>query len=257
MRLRFVLCAMTLLGCRTESPRSAERQAADTARGIAIADSRTDGCHQIAGQRPDTVIRIGSPAAEKWRRGVARGIAYACTIHPSLALRIVVAGDTSGPSLDSIVVFASSDATRPLQVLRRGDGEMPLPHFTDVVRTIDLDADGWRDLLVGRFWGATGNSGYDVWRFNATSRRFVLDSTLSTLVNPDPVPGRPCVSTHSNSSAADDEMGVYCLHAGRWRLDSTESHTWLRDSNAVRHDISARRGDSLVIVRSETKRDSN
>ena len=257
MRLRYVLCAMTLLGCGTEPRHEVERHAANT-RSSAAADSGADGCRQIAGQRPDTTIEAGSAAAAEWRRRIARGITYACTIHPSLVLRMVVAGDTSSPSLDSVLVFTSSDSTRPLQILHRaaGDAEMPLPHFTDVVRTIDLDADGWRDLLVGRFWGATGNSGYDVWRFDSTSRRFAFDSTLSTLVNPTPVAGGPCVSTYSNSSVADDVIGVYCLHSGRWRLDSAESHTWMRDSNAIRHDIMARRGDSLVIVRSETKRDT-
>ena len=74
-------------------------------------------------------------------------------------------------------------------------------------------------------------------------------------MNPDPVAGRLCVSTYANSSAADDDVGVHCLHSGRCRLDSAESHTWLRDSNLIRHDVIARRGDSLVIVRSETKRD--
>ena len=255
MRLRLALIAITLFGCRAEPPREVTRQAADESRPAAIVGATTDGCRQIAGQRPDTAVRIGTPAAAEWRRRVTRGITYACTIHPSLTVRIVVAGDTSLPSLDSVVVYASDDSMRPVQLLHRvaGDAEMPLPHFTDAVRTIDLDADGWGDLLVGRFWGATGNTGYDVWRFDSSSHRFVVDSTLSTLVNPDPIPGRPCVSTFSNSSVADDEMGVYCLHAGRWRLDSAESHTWLRDSNAIRHDIVARRGDSLVIVRSETK----
>jgi hypothetical protein len=259
MRLRLALFATTMFACKTESPRAIERRPPDAAQPTTSSGARTDGCRQIAGQPPDTAIEIGTPAANEWRRRVARGITFACTIHPSLVLRIAVAGDTSNPSLDSVIVFASNDSTHPLQLLHRvaGDAEMPQPHFTDVVRTIDLDADGWRDLLVGRFWGATGNTGYDVWHFDPSTRRFIVDSTLSRLVNPDPVTGRPCVTTYSNSSVADDEMGIYCLHAGRWRLDSAESHTWLRDSNAIRHDIVARRGDSLVLVRTETKRDAN
>lgn len=245
-----------LLACGGDAPRPMEERRPDVVRNVA--DATRDGCRQTAGQRPDTAIRVGTAEADEWRRRVARGIEFTCAIHPSLTVRIAVAGDTTSPSLDSIVVFGPADSIRALQHVRRApaDAEMPLPHFTDVVRAIDLDADGWRDLLVGRFWGATGNTGYDVWRFDPAARRFVTDSALSTLVNPSPIPGQPCVSTYSNSSVADDGVGIYCLYAGRWRLDSAETHTWLRDSNAIRHDVMARRGDSLVLVHTETKKDS-
>ena len=257
MRPVCAVLAVGALACSADAARDAQRQGADTSR-TALADATNDGCRQIGGQRPDTSIEIGTPSADAWRRRIALGITYACAIHPSLTLRIVVAGDTVFPSLDSVVVYAANDSARPLQRLRRvaGDAEMPLPHFTDVVRAIDLDADGRRDLLVGRFWGATGNTGYDVWRFDPSTRRFAPDSALSTLVNPSPIAGRPCVSTYSNSSVADDGMGIYCLHAARWRLDSAETNTWLRDSHAIRHDVMARRGDSLVRVHSETRKDS-
>src|SRR5690349_14636321 len=128
MRLRLALFATTMFACRTESPRAIQRRLPDTARPTE--SSGADGCRQIAGQRPDTAIEIGTPAANEWRRRVARGITFACMIHPSLVLRIAVAGDTSNPSLDSVVVFASNDSTHPLQLLHRvaGDAEMPLPH---------------------------------------------------------------------------------------------------------------------------------
>jgi hypothetical protein len=220
-------------------------------------DATADGCRQIEGQRPDTTFDIVASSADAWRRAVARGIEYSCVIDGSLTLRFVVAGDTSSPSLDSVVVRADSASPHVLQVLHRDrDAEMPLPYHSDVLRAIDLDADGHRDIAVGRFWGATGNRGYEIWRYDPVARRFVVDSALSQIWNPNPVRGRACVSSTSNSSARDDEMGMYCLRSGRWILDSAESNTWIRDSHRVRHDIRARRGDSLVLLKSEARPDS-
>jgi hypothetical protein len=223
----------------------------------ASTDATFDGCRQTGGQRPDTTIRIGTDAADAWRKATARGVTYSCAIHPTLELHLAVAGDTAPPSIDSVVV--SLDGTgSALQVLHRepGEAETPLPHHTDLLRAVDLDADGYRDLLLGKFWGATGNRGYDVWRFDASTRRFVADSALSEMWDPAPVPGRPCVRTHSHSSARDDGNGLYCLYAGRWRLDSAEINHWNRDSSTVTREILARRGDSLVVVERTTRPDS-
>ena len=217
-----------------------------------------EGCRQTRGQRPDTAIRLGSAAAAAWERAFARGGAeYACEIHSSVAFRIVAAIDTVHPRIDSVLVFAPLDSIRPRQVLHRepGAAETPAPYHTDVVRAIDLDADGWRDLLVGKFWGATGNRGYDIWRYEPASRRFIADSVLSALRNPTPIPGRACVATRSTSSARDDAMGVHCLRAGRWHLDSLVTNSWNRDSSTVTREILARRGDSLVLLRRETSPD--
>ena len=258
MRRSFlILLALVLDACRAEAPRKGLRSP-DTVRTSDLSFARTDGCVQTQGQRPDTTIDLGTPAAEQWRHAMARGAEYRCVVHPSLTLRLRLVGDTIYPSLDSIVVLPEGESAEVVQVLHRerGEAEMPLPYHTDVLSTFDLDADGHRDLLVGKFWGATGNRGYDVWRFDPAARRFVADSALSKMWNPSPIAGRPCVSTSSNSSARDSGRGVYCLHDGAWRLDSAETNTWNRDSNSVTRSVMVRRGDSLVLLKSETRPDS-
>ncbi|HKH91195.1 MAG TPA: hypothetical protein VKA54_05280 [Gemmatimonadaceae bacterium] len=256
-RSSLVLLVLLLAACRAEAPREGARSPA-TGRTSDLSAARTDGCSQTRGQRPDTSIRLGTPAADRWRHAMARGAEYRCVVHPSLTLRLRLVGDTTHPSLDSIVVLPETESADVLQVLHRepGDAEMPLPYHTDVLSTFDLDADGFRDLLVGKFWGATGNRGYDVWRFDPVARRFVADSALSKMWNPSPIAGRRCVSTYSNSSARDNGTGVYCLHDGRWRLDSAEMNSWNRDSNSVTRSIMVRRGDTLVVVKTETRPDS-
>ena len=220
-----------------------------------VTDS-SDGCRQIGGQRPDTSLPPGLDARDAWQRAFARGAEFTCTITPTLALRVRVAGDTSLPSLDSIVVFEGA-APRRLQVLRLdGGSEVPSPETSHPLRAVDLDADGSADLMLGTSWGATGNVAYAVWRFDPRAHRFAADSALSSMFNPAPVPGRACVRTFSNGSAVDDDAGLYCLRAGRWILDSLESHRWNRDAHSVIHEISARRGDSLVVLRHDVQPDS-
>jgi len=259
MRLPFMLPLAFLVACRSE-PRADDPRRGDTIPATQVSRLTSDGCRQTGGQRPDTSIRIlDSTAMAAWSAAFARGgLEFACEIRPAVDLRLIPFADSAHPAIDSVLVFGPSDSARSAQVLHRvpGESEAPMPYHTDVLRTIDLDADGWRDLLVGKFWGATGNRGYDVWRYDPASHRFVADSVLSELWNPGPVPGRPCVTTWSNSSARDDGMGVYCLHAGRWRLDSAVTQTWNRDSGTVTREISSRRGDSLVLLKRVTRSDS-
>src|SRR5919112_1076316 len=144
-RPTLALLTLVLYACRPESPPENVRKAAHSTRVPDFTAATHDGCVQTNGQRPDTTIRLGTPAAERWRRAMARGAEYRCVVHPSLTLRLRLIGDTTWPSLDSVVVLPESGSARPLQVLHRelGEAEMPLPYHTDVLTTMDLDADGY------------------------------------------------------------------------------------------------------------------
>jgi hypothetical protein len=259
MLRRTILATLTLTAaCAGDAPREASQTPGDTAaHGLVVADT-IDGCEQTSGTRPDTSIALGSEAAERWARSLARGAEYRCVITPSTTMRFVIVGDTIIPGFDSILVYASAPATKPVQVLslQAQMGEMPAPFIPNLLQAVDLDADGHRDLMMGTSWGATGNTAYAVWRYDPLAHRFAADTALSSMFNPAPVPGRACVTSYSNSSARDDGTGLFCLRDGRWMLDSADEHEWDRQANAVIHTIRARRGDSLVVLKRETLPDS-
>jgi hypothetical protein len=246
---------MLAAACRGDAPRAAESGAANGAAPVTASDG-SDGCRQTAGVRPDTSIVIGTEQSDAWRRAFASGVEFRCAIDPALTLRVAILGDSTVPRLDSIVVRPVS-GDRPVQVLRvNSDGELPMPYATNALQGIDLDADGHRDLMLGRSWGATGNTSYSIWRFDPRAQRLVADTALSSMVNPRPMRGRPCVMTSSNSSVRDNGSGMFCLRDGAWRLDSLESNTWDREASTVINEVKVRRGDSLVLVRREIRPDS-
>src|SRR5829696_418918 len=138
-RSSLVLLVLLLAACRAEAPREGARSPA-TGRTSDLSAARTDGCSQTRGQRPDTSIRLGTPAADRWRHAMARGAEYRCVVHPSLTLRLRLVGDTTYPSLDSIVVLPEGESSDVIQVLHRepGNAEMPLPYHADALSTFDL-----------------------------------------------------------------------------------------------------------------------
>ena len=254
-RSRLALACAVLCACGAER---APDDARDSAAAPVTFVATDEGCRQTAGVRPDTVNDLGDPEkGEAWRRALARGAEYECVIHPSLGRsRLVLVGDTATPKLDSILVFLDAERATPDQTIRLdAEMEMPPPWQPGLLGAVDIDANAHRDLMVGKFWGAK-NHFYQIWRFDPAARRFVADSALASVPNPSPVPGRPCLGSWSSSSMLDRTISVDCLHDGAWRTDSTESDVWDRDANTVVRTISARRGDSMVVLKRETRPDS-
>lgn len=211
-----------------------------------------DGCVQTSGQRPDTTITFrDSIRWPDWRLAFARGREYRCVVSPTLpAFRLVVFGDTASGQ-DSLVIIPDTAHATPIQTIALGpEFDTPNPWDTDALRMFDIDIDGFADLIVGKSWGATGNTNYGIWMFDPAARRFVVDTSLDEAAFVNVIRGRPCIWTSWNTSVHDDSGGMFCRRGGRWILDSTVSHTWDRKTDHVIETIEIRRGDSMVVVKS-------
>jgi hypothetical protein len=183
-----------------------------------------------------------------------------CRIHDGWPLtRIVIEADTADPRITGLRVSLPPVPGRADSIQQlASSADDPPPRGMPYFYASDLDGDGYRDLVAMAWWGATGNTGYDVWRWDPAARRFAKDSVLSGLSNPRPLPGRPCVTSHSVGGMAGmlHSSGVVCRERGRWVRESDESQDWNAAERFFVKVTRERHGDSLVVVRTDTVRDT-
>jgi hypothetical protein len=88
----------------------------------------------------------------------------------------------------------AQSTVRDIQVFR-GDSKQPLQHLTGCVfrnmqppraesdwfHTEDFNFDGYQDVFLGTWWGATGNAGGCIWLYNPRSGRFDYNPELTAL----------------------------------------------------------------------------
>jgi TonB family protein len=193
-----------------------------------------EGCRLTRGPDPADYQHDGW---NRWWRAPGTGVEFSCRIEPGRApQRVVVTGDGHGWPHDLRVYRG---AARPLQVLAPEFESSPLAGG-EFLSAMDLDADGYRDLMA-HAWSGTGGLVWFVWRWEPRRGRFAADSVLSALPNLAPVPGRPCVRGGSGS------LEELCLRAGRWITMATVTAERAADGRCmdVRRE---RRGGRMVVV---------
>jgi hypothetical protein len=121
-----------------------------------------------------------------------------------------------------------------------------------VLEAIDYDKDGWGDLRILDWTGATGNVGYHVFRFDPRRERFVRDSVLSATAGADTLPGPPCVQGFQKNGGRAYDLWTICLERGRWETVMTETQERLPGKPLFLRQRRERRGGRMVVVRSDT-----
>jgi TonB family protein len=194
-----------------------------------------EGCRMTRGPDPDDVQH---DSWQRWWYVPGPEVEFSCRIEPGRApQRVVVTGDGHGWPRDLRIYRGG--AARPLQVLAPDFESLPMAGG-EFLSAIDLDADGYRDLLA-HAWSGTAGITWFVWRWDPRRARFAADSALSALPNLVPVPGRPCV--HGGSGSLEE----LCLQRGRWTTMAEETSERAADGRCmdVRRE---RRGGRMVEV---------
>jgi hypothetical protein len=139
---------------------------------------------------------------------------FRCTLRAGGPVRrVVLVGNGADGSPLSLRVLGGP---RP-QVFGLGTGNTPPPARSRFFRALDLNRDGWTDLMVLASAGVNGQEWYEVFRYVPAQGRFVRDDVLSQAGNIEPITGRPCVAMVANYvfKLTNAER---CWRGGRWRL---------------------------------------
>lgn len=116
----------------------------------------------------------------------------------------------------------------------------------------DLDGDRAREVIMQRFAGATGNTGFTVWRADPAAHRLTPDSAMSAMAGLQRMPGRPCVLEGWNTSAYDHVSLIECYLDKRWSTVWQTSTESIRAGNAIVRQLRVRVRDSLRLIRADT-----
>jgi hypothetical protein len=243
-----VFAAAALLACGGSS--DDRRDAISDSTSFATSAPRDTGC--VIGEPYPDPPPDESPA--KITQDLPTSQSLECRIRADRPLvRVTLEGDTTYDFVKTLRVVLPETT----QVLTTVDADPP-PMGTRYFFALDYDGDGYRDLALLSFWGATGNRGYQIYRFDSTSSRFVHDSVLSAEGNPEPEPGRRCVRSHSVGGMAGGirREATHCRIGDRWLMTRLEDQDWNDSLGAFIRVVHQRRGDSLIVVRVDTTRDS-
>lgn len=157
-------------------------------------------------------------------------------------------------------IVADSSGYEELQVLK-GNQVAQRIDLTDFERpdstapalfAEDLDGDGAREVIMRRFTGATGNTGFTVWRADPSAHRLTADSAMSSMTGVIRMPGRPCVFQSWNTSVYDHVSVIECYIAKHWKpvwQSSTES---MRNRTAIVRQLKVMVRDTLRLIRADT-----
>lgn len=111
--------------------------------------------------------------------------------------------------------------------------EEPAYTLDSLFNVEDANFDGYKDIKLSSWSGATGNRGYNYWLFDPIKNMFVFNKDLSELSNPNPDPKTKTISTHNNGGAVgciyDDEIYKFDEN-GKLILVHKEEQVWADDN---------------------------
>lgn len=170
-------------------------------------------------------------------------------IHSGLPIyNFYLRGNAEYNTIDQIEITKGVESKILVQKLEAGMGEPP-PRSGNFFGAQDMNFDGYKDIRLMSWWGATGNTGYTYWLFDPSKNIFVENTDLSSLSNPTPELQSKTIATHSVGGMAGCiyNNGTYKFDEnGKLILIRSEKQDWVEETKSFIKTISELKDGKMV-----------
>jgi len=212
------------------SPQAEEKSEQAATKTAPRSQDQSEGCTVLPYEGKSSEDQ--APPYPDWRGGMV------CRffINPKLPLftfRFVAEGDNP---LGKIQI-SEGESTKVIQTLRYPHANPYLGAGpTDplkILQPLDANFDGYKDLPMLLQCGAVGNCTYDFYLYDPATNRFVYNSFLSGLSEPEFDPQDKTVTSYWHISAGDGGHGTYQYRNGQYVLIERVESTWDREKDII------------------------
>ncbi len=136
-------------------------------------------------------------------RDLRAGVLCHFYIHEDLPIYTFhLKSSATGNIISQIEITQGAEGGPVLQTLDASMSEPPFSGQEFFWADQDINFDGYKDIRLLDWLGATGNTGYSYWLFDPIKKIFVRNDELNALSNPTPDPQSKTISASSNGGMA-------------------------------------------------------
>ena len=151
--------------------------------------------------------------------------------------------------IDRIEVHREGDQ-KVIQTIEDAELQTPPPGF-EHLQVEDINFDGYKDLKIFGWAGATGNVGYSYWLFQKKTGRFVFHEKLSDLCDPEPNQKTKEIISYCKGGMVGQEYTEQTFKwskKGKLILVREERQEWVDEKEHFLKTIKIRRRGKLTII---------
>ena len=171
-------------------------------------------------------------------------------IHDGLPVyNFYLRGNVEYNTINQIEITKGIESKVLVQKLEVGMGEPPYRDAKFFVAE-DINFDGYKDIKLMSFWGATGNTGHTYWLFDSSKNLFIENKDLAELSNPKPDLATKTIWTHSVGGMAGCiyNNGTYKFDAnGKLILIHSEKQDWVEETKSFTKTINELKNGEMVV----------